>query len=388
MNLALWGNDPKTCGSRAESLDGLFEFIKMVTSREGGARASLLRVMHLPFESANPYQELLARALGEQGVDVDFRPWKWWITPDVIRNGVDGVHFHWLHYWAFRTAPVKFAFAWMAFGIQLLLLKALGRRIFWTVHNIQDHEARAPIRELLMGRLVSKLSNQVFVHSCAARDEVRKRMGVPDRKITVIPHGTYEGVYPNHISRESSRNELGISGDECLFLFLGQVRAYKGVVDLIRTFHGASLPNARLIVAGRVHGLYRDEVQRACEGVQNVEVHDQFVADDRIQIYLNAADVVVFPYREIVTSGALVLAMSFGCACLVPEIPAMKEVLGADSGFYYSLSDDDGLARCLEEAAGSPEKRRRYRDGSLQRSRLWSWARVARETRHAYENAG
>ena len=50
---------------------------------------------------------------------------------------------------------------------------------------------------------------------------------------------------------------------------------------------------------------------------------------------MNACDVVVFPYRDTLTSGAVVLAMSFARACIAPRRGCLAALLDRAGGFLY-----------------------------------------------------
>src|SRR5690606_39862414 len=50
------------------------------------------------------------------------------------------------------------------------------------------------------------------------------------------------------------------------------------------------------------------------------------IPDERIQVFLNAADLVVLPYTEILNSGSALLPLSFRRPLLVPERGSMAEL--------------------------------------------------------------
>ena len=70
-----------------------------------------------------------------------------------------------------------------------------------------------------------------------------------------------------------------------------------------------------------------------------------FIEDDDVQMYMNAADVVTFPYKNILTSGAVMLAISFGRACLAPQ----KDCIGLFGQFWPEDPPGD-----LAHTAGIP----------------------------------
>ena len=67
-----------------------------------------------------------------------------------------------------------------------------------------------------------------------------------------MPHGNYLGWYPDTVGKGGGAAHASGSGvTDRVFLFLGQIRRYKGVEDLLAVFRQLDAPDARLIVAGR-----------------------------------------------------------------------------------------------------------------------------------------
>ena len=46
----------------------------------------------------------------------------------------------------------------------------------------------------------------------------------------------------------------------------------------------------------------------------------RYIPDAELQVWLRAADVVVLPFRDILTSGSAILALSFGRAVVAPAL--------------------------------------------------------------------
>ena len=61
----------------------------------------------------------------------------------------------------------------------------------------------------------------------------------------VIPHGHYRAAYPNDVTRAEARERLGIAPDARVVAFVGQVRAYKNVPELVVA--ARALPDADVV---------------------------------------------------------------------------------------------------------------------------------------------
>jgi glycosyltransferase involved in cell wall biosynthesis len=112
-----------------------------------------------------------------------------------------------------------------------------------------------------------------------------------------------------------------------------------------------------------------------------------YVPDDQVQLYMNASDVAVFPYRRSLTSGALILAMSFGRACIAPRLPATTDVIDDGGGLSFDVTSPGGLAGVLRAAIG--RRSELLAMGRLNRARAecWDWNTIARATAVRYEEA-
>ncbi len=65
---------------------------------------------------------------------------------------------------------------------------------------------------------------------------------------------------------------------------------------------------------------------------------------------LNTLDICVFPYKDITTSSAAVLALSFGRPVIAPAITSFPELVTAETGILYEPSQPDALLAALQQA--------------------------------------
>jgi glycosyltransferase involved in cell wall biosynthesis len=81
-----------------------------------------------------------------------------------------------------------------------------------------------------------------------------------------------------------------------------------------------------------------------------IHLYPGFIADEAMQTYLLASDAVVVPYREILTSGTAMLALSFGRPVVSVALGFLKDVVGAEVGVLYPPADPAGLAGAMRAA--------------------------------------
>ncbi len=342
----------------------------------------------VPRWPTNPYHDQLARHLGDFQVHVQGESRLKAIARHARRSGQPPAILH-LH-----AVP---AFSWrprelmqlVVFYFRLRWMQRIGTRIVWTVHDISHHETAYPRAERFVARQFHLLADAVIVHSAAAQTTMEEQWGVRRRDRTfIVPHANFIGCYPNRISRHAARSQLDLTRDALTFAFFGNVRPYKGVVQLVRAFRSLACPSARLVIAGEaLHASLSREIESAIGGSSQILFHNRFVPDEAVQNYLNAADVVVFPYTKALTSGALILAMSFGKACIAPRLGAIADTLDPRGGFLYDPADPDGLKTALAHAVRAHDQLSQMGEFNRRAAQSWSWHDAARLTNSVYRTA-
>jgi glycosyltransferase involved in cell wall biosynthesis len=342
-------------------------------------------VLQIP-AATNPYQRLLARGLEHCGVGSEIAKPQWQsVLRLALRRRATIVHFHWLHGFALKKWLIPFVPQTVVL-MQVALLRLLGRRIVWTAHNLSNHENRQLTQDYSFTWVMTRLSHRIIAHGEMARQRVVDTFGVDRRKVVVIPLGHYIDCYPNDVSQPKARARLGLPPASLVVLFFGWVRRNKGAHQLVRTFRDRQFDDMYLLVAGKVNKpALAEALEDESKGAPNVHLHLKFVPDEDVQIFLNSADVVVFPYQDILTSSAVVLAMSFGKPCIGVRLGCIEEVLDERGAFLYDRDDPDGLKRCLKAARDAGVDRLREM-GAYNRNiaAQWDWDGIARATLDVY----
>jgi beta-1,4-mannosyltransferase len=350
----------------------------------------MMRVLFLPFFKKNPYQKLLKAALEGQGIEVfsaqRHRLFSLWRS--LRTHGRPGViHLHWQH--PFLLASTKFRTLLKSglFVLEVLLVKAVGVKLVWTVHNLHAHEKIFHRTELFFGKLLARLSNRLIVHSQGAVDTVTAAFGPKNAaKISVIPHASFIGYYRRRLNRDQARQRLRIEPDRLVFLSFGIIRAYKGLEHLIDSFKEWAHPEARLLLVGT---FYTEEMAHTIRGQAkncgHIKIVSQYVADDDLQVYFNAADAVVLPYENILASSVAVLAMSFARPVVAPALKFMQEIVGEGDNFLFDPRQPQGLLDALKRVDGCRGELAERGRRNYARIKPLTWEAMARQTAEVYQ---
>lgn len=287
----------------------------------------------------NPYQKLLYKSISGLGIPcagitgLDFT-FKWLFTH---QESVRFLHFHWLFGIYDPNSDGLDLKKAASFILKVLVAKLLGYKILWTVHNFISHEPTNVKLEIYLRKLLAAVADRVIVHCEHAKSLILNKWINEAQKIDVIPHGSYIGYYPNTTSRSGARLQIGLQESEYVFLFFGAIRNYKGLKQLLNSFDEVSMsfPNARLVIAGKPFGdAIKQELVELCRG-KNISLHLRYIPEEEVQLYFNAADAIVLPYQNILTSGAVLLALSFGLPPIVPGKGCIPELINAMNGYPY-----------------------------------------------------
>ena len=314
-------------------------------------------VLFIPTSNGNPYQAELSRNLNEHGINVIMRDESsvFPILRVILGTGKpDILHLHWTH----TRLKSRNLFEHLIKGIRLiseiLFLKILGVKIVWTVHNIVDHESEENRITTIIHRFLSNISNSLIVHCEQAKLAVKqtyKPLQSTKKKICVVPHGNYISSYQNNICREKARSLLGIEDSETVFGFFGNIRAYKGIFDLVHAFQELNKSGTRLLLAGKAGTrAIEKELYRIANKDRRISVYLGFIPDESIQIYLNCTDVMVLPFQKVLTSGSVLLAMSYGKPVIAPASGCLQEILDHNTNFLYKPNDVTSLICAMKKS--------------------------------------
>ncbi|NJL35714.1 MAG: glycosyltransferase family 4 protein [Leptolyngbyaceae cyanobacterium RM2_2_4] len=355
---------------------------------ESSKHPSPLKVVTVPYYlNENPYQKQLHVHLSDLGIQVSGLEGGIYMPAEVEHINPNILHLHWLQVFSRSPNFIRSFLRLLKFMAGLLVLKWSGVKIVWTAHNLKDHENTNPVLDQLCRSFVIQLSDAIIAHGEVAKQEILNNFRVSrENKIFVIPHGNYVGYYPNEITQAKARKQLEINDSKIVFLFLGMIRPYKGVNELIDIFKQLHQDDVELIIAGKpLNPNIETEINQKIQGHANIKFKPGFVPNEEIQVYMNACDVVVFPYRNLLTSGAAILAMSFGKACLAPKIGCLKEVLDDSGAFLYDPDAPNLLLQTINQAIEQRADLGTMGEYNRQVVEQWSWDRIAQMTGEVYQ---
>lgn len=343
------------------------------------------------YRADNPYQQLLSTALEKEGVNVRFPKGYRRVLPlfRAIKDGSETtqvLHLHWIdQYVKGENWFVKLIYG-LKFLLDVLIVRSSGRAVIWTIHNTVSHNAKFPKLELWIQRRLIRVVNRAIVHSQAALKEISDTYRVIPGEAVVIPHGHYRDVYPPAICLETAREQLELPKHAQIFLTFGMLRPYKGIENLLYVWKRQQAKHRTLLIAGKACSTeYEQTLVRAASETDDVILQTQFIPENQLHLYFSAADAVLLPFEKILTSGSLILAMSYGKPVIAPCIGSLSETLAEADDLLYDLEDSQGLSEAIESATVDRLKAIAPKVSAVC-DRL-SWQPIAQKTLKTYTSA-
>ena len=190
-----------------------------------------MRVMAHPLSSegdAQPYTRLLYEAIERAGVEVE--PLR---TAAVVRRPPDVVHLHWPEHALQHRGVERYRRALLLVA-SVRLARRRGTVLVYTAHNATPHDLEVSRFGRWFLESIDRQVDTVLILGEASREELaRARPRLPRGRMVHTPHGHFRDAYPAPPPVEVARASFGIAPDRPTVAFVGQVRPYNGVTDLV-----------------------------------------------------------------------------------------------------------------------------------------------------------
>jgi len=217
------------------------------------------------------------------------------------------------------------------------LLEGLSSyKTFVTMHAVLTRETSDyhPYCEKL-NRRIGELA-RIIVHQETAK-QVLLRMGVPSKRVKIIPHGT---LLLNH--RSDKKGCFNLSEESQVLAQFGFLKEQKQIHISIKAMPLVleRFPNAHLFIGGSIHPYYREDkkYQEYIEycldligdlGIsKNVCLLNDFLSPVHLEKSICSADIILFPEKMNYwsVSGMLHLALGAGKPIIATRCPKFEEI--------------------------------------------------------------
>lgn len=280
-------------------------------------------------EKVNPYNALLYREIDKISPSVnEYSHKKSWL------GRYDILHFHWPDGFINQPKLLKAFQRVMILTFVVASAKAKGTKLVWTVHNIVPHDAyHAKLSQYFMRWFIKQCDGLIFMSELSKNTFFEHYQPQEELQWAIIPHGHYRTSYPPAIDKGQAKKQLGLPENKKVLLSFGMIKPYKNIDVLVDVFARANPAEYLLVIAGNPDTPQMAECLEALQATSDkVRLFLKFIPDEELSVFLSAADLVILPYKAILNSGALLLALSFNKPVIAPRIgafTALQQELGS-----------------------------------------------------------
>lgn len=236
-----------------------------------------------------------------------------------------------------------------------LLFNTISKPVAFVFHTVlpsPNAELKEKVQEM------SAIASSVIVMTTHSATILINDYGIPDYKITVIPHGTH--LVPP-LDRNKVKEQYRLSNRTVLSTF-GLLSSSKSIETTLKALPAVikKHPDVLFLVLGKTHpSIIKNEGEQYRLMLENIvselnlEKHVRFV-NEYLQLpalleYLQLTDIYLFtskdPHQAV--SGTFSYAVSCGCPVISTPIPHAKEVLGNNNGVIVDFENSAQLADAI-----------------------------------------
>ncbi|OGK64994.1 hypothetical protein A2313_02735 [Candidatus Roizmanbacteria bacterium RIFOXYB2_FULL_41_10] len=224
-------------------------------------------------------------------------------------------------------------------------------KFVFTLHDVFPFDEDRKLTKLLAS--FYSMADHLTVGNEFEHKKLIRYFKIPERKISIIPHGIYDLFDNNTYSKNLSRSYLGIPSNVNSLLFFGFLREYKGFDYLIKAAKilKQKKQNFVVYVASGLKYTPRDLVKKYLKMIKKLGLEDRFILNlnyldtSDVEAVFKASDLVVLPYTHASQSGVMMMAFGFKKPVIITDTFADKHWVNNKAGLVAKSKDSSDLAK-------------------------------------------
>ncbi len=276
-----------------------------------------------------------------------------------------------------------------------LLDRLSAKRTIITIHCIRPGQfcERGEVDERFAKR-IAELADEVIVHRDSQK-AILRRLGIPAKKIHIIPHGT---VLSN-VDKEISRKRLKLPEKGKIITAFGFVNTFKGLdvsLEVLREIR-KEVEDAYLFIAGEVPPTApkkaRDYVKKLRKQIkeldltENVIFRNKFFPNEEIPYIFGASDIALFTHyhEDRSVSGSIHLAIGAKKPVIAYRIPKFEVLKNICDELLILPNNASGIAKTAVRIFEDKEFERYILERTERYRRATSWPVTVRKHLKLYK---
>lgn len=249
------------------------------------------------------------------------------------------LHYHWVQFSGF-WAGIRFFFKFLC----LYLYTLFGGKLVWSLHNKMPPDCNHQWIHRRVRKWLANQADRIVIECESVIEDISKFYGVSKDKFRVWPHPGYPAqLMPRAAAIEAinHRYQVHIKIQDRVFLMFGHISSYKQIEEVCKIFENEPVHKKLLVVGPVKKGqmAYYKKIRKMVQTQNNIILIPQFVKERSVPEFMNAADYMVFNYRDLLSSGGIPLAKSYNKTILLPKKGCMAEQKGPNLKFFESQEE-------------------------------------------------
>jgi len=266
-----------------------------------------------------------------------------------------------------------------------------------TIAGLPLLEATGPKRVLLdaVEKMTYACATKIFPNSYGLKDIILENEYTTDQKLKVIAKGSSNGIDtsyfdPSLFSKEDDlilKEELGISEDDIVFVFVGRLVKDKGIEELIEayTLISSKYKNTKLLLVGSYE---KDLDPIKLDAEKEINTNHNIISvgwQKDVRPYFSISDILTFPsYREGFPN-VVMQAGAMGVASIVSDINGCNEIISNEiNGIIIPVKNSEFLYNSMDRLISDKILRKKLSDNARGRicknyERQYVWDELHKE---------
>lgn len=293
----------------------------------------------------------------------------------VVLKRPNVVHLQWFPF--LQRIPIE------KFFLRMIKLLSSQTKVVYTHHNLYPHEIKYEEKAAYNRKFrdIVQYVDLIIVHTKTTKLEVSKEFDVPLSSIEVCYHGIF---YPTEEYNESYNND-----GKYKILMFGMQEPYKGtdlLVNAIDTLSDQVKKNIKVEIVGRMQEGYLKTFEHVAQR-NNILINPYRISNKELYEKIVGSDFLVYPYRRISQSGALLLGLYFNKPILASDLPPFIETLdGFETEWFFKSESTEDLARLITDCVSGRINLESQLQCIGKLKDIYSWDSVAKSTLLVYKN--
>jgi glycosyltransferase involved in cell wall biosynthesis len=266
------------------------------------------------------------------------------------------------------------------------LCQLRGSRIVLTVHDLLPHNTGQSHKQIFHD--LYQMVDRIICHSDSVKVRLAEEFAMSKEKVSVIAHGPFFYDLP---PTEQALQSFTLDPRKLLVLWQGILSPYKGIDLLLEAWQlvEAATEEGHLLIVGTGSSELLEQIHEQIHHLklERVQLHPRFISAEELVALYRAADIVVYPYRAITTSGALATGLALGKTIIASDLPVFRELLtDKKSALLIDPQNSIGFANSLTELLNNtPLREQLAEDVRKMNFGEESWQSIAAKTIECYK---